>query len=41
MPAFGRKDAFGDLFVTVDVKLPDHLSPEETELFRKLAALRK
>jgi curved DNA-binding protein len=41
MPVFGRKDAFGDLFVTVDVKLPDHLSPEETELFRKLAALRK
>jgi len=41
MPVFGRNDVFGDLFVTVDIKLPDHLSQEETGLFATLAALRK
>jgi curved DNA-binding protein len=41
MPVFGAKNTFGDLFVTVDIQLPDHLTPEETELFGKLAALRK
>jgi curved DNA-binding protein len=41
MPVFGTKGAFGDLFVTIDIKLPDRLTPEETELFGKLAALRK
>jgi curved DNA-binding protein len=41
MPVFGKNTAFGDLFVTIDIKLPDRLTPEETELFGKLAALRK
>ena len=41
MPVFGKKNTFGDLFVRVDIQLPDHLSPEETALFGKLAALRK
>ena len=41
MPVFGEHDTFGDLFVTIDIKLPDHLSIEETDLFGKLAALRK
>jgi curved DNA-binding protein len=41
MPVFGKKEKFGDLFVTVDIIAPDHLSQEETELFGKLAALRK
>lgn len=41
MPVFGNKKMFGDLFVKIDIKLPDHLSQEETDLFRKLAALRK
>ncbi len=41
MPVFGRKNTFGDLFVTIDIHLPDHLTPQETELFAKLAALRK
>jgi curved DNA-binding protein len=41
MPVFGEKEAFGDLFVTVDIQLPTHLSLEESELFGKLAALRK
>jgi curved DNA-binding protein len=41
MPAFGKKNIFGDLFVTVDIHLPDHLTQQETDLVRKLAALRK
>jgi DnaJ-class molecular chaperone with C-terminal Zn finger domain len=41
MPVFGRKNEFGDLFVTIDVQLPTHLSPRESELFGALAALRK
>ena len=41
MPVFGTMGVFGDLFVTIDIKLPDRLTPEETELFRRLAALRK
>jgi curved DNA-binding protein len=41
MPLFGRKEAFGDLFVTVDIHLPDHLTNQETDLFRKLDAARK
>jgi len=41
MPFFGKTNVFGDLFVTIDVQLPDHLTPQETDLFRKLAAMRK
>jgi len=41
MPVFGNTNVFGDLFVTIDVQLPDHLTQEETDLFRKLAAMRK
>lgn len=41
MPVFGNKNVFGDMFVTIDIHMPDHLTPEETDLFRKLAALRK
>jgi curved DNA-binding protein len=41
MPVFGKKNAFGDLFVTVDIHMPDHLTEQETDLFGKLAALRK
>jgi curved DNA-binding protein len=41
MPVFGKKEASGDLFVTVDIHLPDHLTHQETELFRKLDAARK
>jgi curved DNA-binding protein len=33
-----RKDRRGDLFVVVQVKLPKQLSPEQQELFEKLAA---
>jgi curved DNA-binding protein len=41
MPVSGKKNTFGDLFVTVDIQLPDRLTQQETELFRALAAMRK
>jgi curved DNA-binding protein len=41
MPVYAKKNEFGNLLVKVDVVLPEHLSDEESELFRKLAALRK
>jgi curved DNA-binding protein len=41
MPVYGKKGKFGDLLVKIDVGLPEHLSEEETDLFTKLAALRK
>jgi curved DNA-binding protein len=41
MPVFCMKNAFGDLLVKVDIQLPAHLTAEETDLFGKLAALRK
>jgi curved DNA-binding protein len=41
MPVFGGKNVFGDMFVTVDIQLPDHLTSEETNLFSKLASYRK
>jgi curved DNA-binding protein len=41
MPVYAKKNEFGNLRVKVDILLPEHLSEEEMELFRKLAALRK
>ena len=41
MPVSGKKNVFGDLYVTIDIHVPDHLTPEEIDLFKKLAALRK
>ncbi|HEX7510925.1 MAG TPA: J domain-containing protein [Chitinivibrionales bacterium] len=41
MPVFGKKNDYGDMFVTIDIQVPDHLTPGEIDLFRKLAALRK
>lgn len=40
MPVYGKKTEFGNLYVKVDIRIPDHLSEQETDLFRKLAALR-
>ena len=37
MPVFGKLNTAGDLFVTVDVVLPENLGVEETALFEKLA----
>ena len=41
MPVYGTKNEFGNMYVTVVIQLPDHLSEEEVELFGKLSALRK
>ncbi len=41
MPVYEKKNEFGNLFVKVDIILPEHLSEDEVELFKKLAALRK
>ncbi len=41
MPVYAKKNEFGNLLVKVDIVLPEHLSEEEIDLFRKLAALRK
>jgi curved DNA-binding protein len=41
MPVYGTKNEFGNLYVTIIIRLPDHLSEQEIELFRKLSALQK
>ncbi|MGH7456874.1 MAG: DnaJ C-terminal domain-containing protein, partial [bacterium] len=41
MPIYGQKNDFGNLFVKIVIQMPDHLSAQEIDLFRKLAALRK
>ncbi len=41
MPVYAKKNKFGNLMVKVDIMLPEHLSEEEIDLFKKLAALRK
>ncbi|MGD1045140.1 MAG: J domain-containing protein [Bacteroidota bacterium] len=41
MPVYGTKNEFGNLYVTIIIQLPDHLSEQEIELFGKLSALRK
>lgn len=40
MPVYSEKDAFGNLLVTVNVVLPQDLTPQEMELFKTLSALR-
>ena len=40
MPLLSKKGQYGDLFVTVHVTLPRHLSEKEKALFRELARLR-
>jgi curved DNA-binding protein len=41
MPVYGKKNEFGNLIVKVNIQIPDHLSEEEFDLFKKLAALQK
>jgi curved DNA-binding protein len=40
MPAYGQKNKFGDLYLTIIVEIPQNLTNEERELFKKLAAKR-
>ena len=37
---FGKKNSYGDLFVHVNLSLPENLTGKEKELFKELAALR-
>jgi len=41
MPEFGSNGRFGDLMLKIEVKLPQHLTRDEEELFRRLAAMRQ
>ena len=41
MPIYGKKNEFGNLYVKADIRIPDHLTEQEVDLFRKLAALRE
>ena len=41
MPVYGGKTAFGNLFVKLDVRMPEHLNEREIALFEQLASLRK
>ncbi len=41
MPKLNQNHAFGDLYVKVRPQLPDRLTPQERELFEKLAQLRR
>jgi curved DNA-binding protein len=41
MPVYAKKNKFGNLLVTIDIVLPEHLSEEELDMFKKLVALRK
>jgi curved DNA-binding protein len=41
MPVYAKKNKFGNMHVKVTIVLPEHLSEEEIDLVRKLAASRK
>ena len=38
-PVYKKEGQYGDLYVTLDIKLPENLSEKEKELFRELAKL--
>ena len=40
MPKFGKESEFGDLYAKVNIRVPQSLSEEEKDLFKKLSALR-
>ncbi|MBI2416765.1 MAG: J domain-containing protein [Ignavibacteriales bacterium] len=40
MPVYGKKNEFGNLYVKVNIILPDHLEEIELDLFRQLAVLK-
>lgn len=41
MPVYAKKNEFGNLLVRINIVLPEHLSEEEINLFKKLEELRK
>ena len=40
-PVYKKEGSFGDLFVSLEVQLPTHLTEKEKELFRELQDLEK
>jgi curved DNA-binding protein len=40
MPVYGQKTKYGDLYLKIMIEIPQHLTEEERELFRKLASIR-
>jgi curved DNA-binding protein len=40
MPVYQQKNSYGDLYLTINIETPQHLTEEERNLFKKLAALR-
>lgn len=40
MPVYGKEGAYGDLYVTVQLRLPRNLTARETEAFREMAQAR-
>lgn len=40
-PVYKKEGAYGDLFITYQLKIPTHLSDREKELFEELAQLKK
>jgi curved DNA-binding protein len=41
MPVHGSENSFGDLILSLQIVLPQHLSEQEKDLFRSLAEYRK
>ena len=40
-PVYKKDNAFGDLYITLKVVLPDNLSDSEKDLFTQLSNIRK
>ena len=40
MPVYGVKNKYGDLYLKIIIEIPQRLTEEERELFRKLASIR-
>ena len=41
MPVYGKNNEFGNMFVKVGILLPEQLSEDELDMFRKLAVMQK
>ena len=41
MPVFNKPEEFGDLYATINIKIPTNLSDKELELFNELAKTTK
>lgn len=40
MPVYAQKNKYGDLYLKITIEIPQHLTEEERELFRKLKTIR-